>query len=90
MLTELRGSPLLSGGRGGRPVDLDALAEVICLVGDTAVRLDGSLRALEVNPLWADGNRIEALDVLVVTSGGPGRAGPGWVGGNLGRSEQGS
>jgi hypothetical protein len=68
MLTELRGSPLLSGGRGGRPVDLDALAEVICLVGDTAVRLDGSLRALEVNPLWADGNRIEALDVLVVTS----------------------
>jgi hypothetical protein len=76
MLAELRGSPLLTGGRGGgggrggrggRPVDLDALAEVICLVGDTAVSLDGSLRALEVNPLWADGNRIEALDVLVVT-----------------------
>ena len=77
MLAELRGSPLLTGGRGGRPVDLDALAEVICLVGDTAVRLDGSLRALEVNPLWADGNRIEALDVLVVTSapGGRGRQG---------------
>ena len=90
MLAELRGSPLLTGGRGGRPVDLDALAEVICLVGDTAVRLDGSLRALEVNPLWADGNRIEALDVLVVTSGRPGRAGPGWVGGNLGRSEPGA
>jgi len=68
MLSELRGSPLLVGGRGGRPVDLDALAEVICLVGDAAVGLDGSLRALEVNPLWADGNRIEALDVLVVTT----------------------
>src|SRR5580704_10133 len=68
MLAELRGSPLLTGGRGSRPVDLDALAEVICLVADTAVSLDGSLRALEVNPLWADGNRIEALDVLVVTS----------------------
>ena len=97
MLAELRGSPLLSGGRGGRPVDLDALAEVICLVGDTAVRLDGSLRALEVNPLWADGNRIEALDVLVVTSGRPGRAGSGWGGegsgwggGNSSRSEPGS
>jgi acyl-CoA synthetase (NDP forming) len=86
MLTELRGSPLLAGGRGGRPVDLDALAEVICLVGDTAVRLDGSLRALEVNPLWADGNRVEALDVLVVTSG---RAGSGWGGGNSSRSEPG-
>jgi acyl-CoA synthetase (NDP forming) len=77
MLAELLGSPLLTGGRGSRPVDLDALAEVICLVGDTAVRLDGSLRALEVNPLWADGNRIEALDVLVVTSGRPGRVGSG-------------
>jgi acetate---CoA ligase (ADP-forming) len=69
MLAELRGSPLLTGARGERPVDLDALAEVICGVADSAAGLDGSLRALEVNPLWADGNRIEALDVLVVTSG---------------------
>jgi acyl-CoA synthetase (NDP forming) len=69
MLAELRGSPLLAGGRGSRPVDLDALAEVICLLGDTAAGLDGSLRALEINPLWADGSRIEALDVLVVTAG---------------------
>jgi hypothetical protein len=69
MLAELRGSPLLTGGRGRPPVDLDALAEVICLLGDTAARLDGSLRAIEVNPLWADGSRIEALDVLVVTGG---------------------
>jgi acetate---CoA ligase (ADP-forming) len=73
MLAELRGSPLLLGERGGRPVDLDALAEVICQLGDTAVGLNGSLRALEVNPLWAEGDRVEALDVLVVTSG---RAGP--------------
>jgi acetate---CoA ligase (ADP-forming) len=70
MLTELRGSPLLAGGRGARPVDLDALAEVIWLLGDAAAGLDGSLRALEVNPLWADGSRIEALDVLVVTADG--------------------
>jgi acetate---CoA ligase (ADP-forming) len=89
MLAELRGSPLLVGGRGGRPVDLDALAEVICMVGDAALGLDGSLRAVEVNPLWADGNQIEALDVLVVTAGGAvrgrpgagrGGLGPGWAG----------
>jgi acetate---CoA ligase (ADP-forming) len=67
MLAELRGSPLLRGARGGRPVDLDALAEAIRLLGDTAVGQGGSLCALEVNPLWADGDRIEALDVLVVT-----------------------
>ncbi len=67
MLAELRGSPLLLGERGSRPVNLDALAEVICLLGDTAAELNGSLQALEVNPLWADGDRVEALDVLVVT-----------------------
>ena len=67
MLAELRGGALLHGARGSRPANLDALAEVICRLGDTAVSLDGSLRALEVNPLWVDGDQVEALDVLVVT-----------------------
>ena len=67
MLGELRGAPLLRGARGTRPADLDALAEVITSVCDAAASLDGSLRALEVNPLWVDGDRVEALDVLVVT-----------------------
>jgi acetate---CoA ligase (ADP-forming) len=71
MLGELRGAPLLRGARGSRPADLDALAEVISRLGDVAIGLDGSLRALEVNPLWVDGDRVEALDVLVVTAGGP-------------------
>jgi len=71
MLAELRGSALLQGARGRRPADLDALAEVICLLGDAAAALDGSLRALEVNPLWVDGSQVEALDVLIVTAGRP-------------------
>jgi acetate---CoA ligase (ADP-forming) len=77
MLAELRGSALLRSARGSRPADLDALAEVICLLGHAAVRLDGSLRALEVNPLWVNGNQVEALDVLVVTAGRPDRPAPG-------------
>ena len=40
-------------------------------VSDFALSLDGAqdraLRALEVNPLWVNGDRVEALDVLVVT-----------------------
>ncbi len=67
MLDELRGGPLLRGARGTRPADLDALASVITRLGEVALGLNGSLRALEVNPLWVDGDRIEALDVLVVT-----------------------
>jgi len=45
------------------------LAEVVKNVGDAALSLDGNLRTLEINPLWVDGDRIEALDVLVVTDG---------------------
>ncbi len=65
MLTELRGLPLLQGGRGGATADLDALAEVIAAIGDLASSVSG-LQALEVNPLWVRGDQIEALDVLVV------------------------
>ena len=67
MLGELRGSPLLLGARGSRPANMDVLAEVIAALGAAAARLDGTLHALEVNPLWVDGDQVEALDVLVVT-----------------------
>jgi acetate---CoA ligase (ADP-forming) len=67
MLAELRGLPLLRGARGSRPADLDVLAKVITVLGDAAVSFNGALRALEVNPLWVNGDQVEALDVLVVT-----------------------
>ncbi|MDR2984665.1 MAG: acetate--CoA ligase family protein [Nocardiopsaceae bacterium] len=68
MLGELRGAPLLRGVRGHRPVDLDRLAGIIMKVADAALSLGGALSALELNPLWVNGDQIEALDVLVVTS----------------------
>jgi acetate---CoA ligase (ADP-forming) len=68
MLGELRGSALLRGARGTRPADLDVLAQVVKNVADAALSIpDGSLRALEINPLWVNGDQVEALDVLVVT-----------------------
>jgi acetate---CoA ligase (ADP-forming) len=67
MLGELRGSPLLRGARGTRPADLDALARVVKNVADAALTLNGSISALEINPLWVNGDQIEALDVLIVT-----------------------
>jgi hypothetical protein len=67
MLGELRGAPLLRGARGRRPADLDALARIIVRVADAALSLGSALNALEINPLWVDGDQIEALDVLVVT-----------------------
>jgi len=67
MLGELRGLPLLQGARGAAPANLDAVAEAIAALGEVALGLGGSLRALEVNPLWVNGDQVEALDVLVVT-----------------------
>ncbi len=67
MIGELRGRAVLQGGRGRRPADLDAAAAAIAGLCTTALSLGGSLRALEVNPLWVDGDQVEALDVLVVT-----------------------
>ena len=67
MLGELRGLPLLQGARGATPANLDAVAEAIAGLGEAALALDGSLRVLEVNPLWVNGDQVEALDVLVIT-----------------------
>ena len=67
MLGELRGLPLLQGARGTAPASLDAVAGAVAALGEAALALDGSLRALEVNPLWVNGDQVEALDVLVIT-----------------------
>jgi acetate---CoA ligase (ADP-forming) len=65
MLGSLRGRALLDGVRGGTPADLDALSAVIARIGDLAVALGADLESLEINPLWVDGARIEALDAVV-------------------------
>ncbi len=71
MLGELRGLPLLQGARGGQSANLDAVAAAIAGLGEVALSLNGALRALEVNPLWVNGDQVEALDVLVVTGPEP-------------------
>jgi acetate---CoA ligase (ADP-forming) len=67
MLAELRGAALLTGARGQVRADLDRLARVIVAIGDAALSLGGALQSLEINPLWVNGDQVEALDVLVIT-----------------------
>ncbi|MCW5653185.1 acetate--CoA ligase family protein [Hydrogenophaga sp.] len=64
MVGELRGASLLGGFRGAAPVDLDGLARLVARIGDAALALGDGLDTLEVNPLLAEGDRIEALDAL--------------------------
>lgn len=66
MFASLRGARLLEGYRGNAPVDLEAVAEAVVAIGDAALALGSDLAALEINPLLADGARVEALDGLTV------------------------
>ena len=66
MLSELRGSALLDGVRGSKPVDRDAVASVILGISRLAERLGDDLESLEVNPLRVEGLTIEALDGSVI------------------------
>jgi acyl-CoA synthetase (NDP forming) len=66
MLRELKGAKMLDGQRGIPAADLDAVAEAIARIGDAAAALGPALDALDVNPLWVRGTRVEALDALAV------------------------
>jgi acyl-CoA synthetase (NDP forming) len=67
MLGELKGADLLRGARGAKPVDLEALAEVIVGISNAALSLGDVLETLEVNPLRVSASGMECLDVLVTT-----------------------
>jgi acyl-CoA synthetase (NDP forming) len=71
MLRSLRGAALLEGHRGTEPVNLAVAARVIARIGDAALTLGPDLAALEVNPLLAITDTVEALDALAVW-GAPG------------------
>ncbi|MFJ7194477.1 MULTISPECIES: acetate--CoA ligase family protein [unclassified Streptomyces] len=68
MLGELRGRALLEGVRGGPPVDVDALVEVVLRVQRMALELGDDLTELDINPLMVlgRGQGAVALDALAV------------------------
>lgn len=68
MLGELRGRALLEGVRGGAPVDVDALVEVVLRVQRMALELGYELAELDINPLvvLGRGQGAVALDALAV------------------------
>ncbi|MFE9838652.1 acetate--CoA ligase family protein [Streptomyces sp. NPDC005551] len=68
MPAELRGRALFDGVRGGPPVDVDALVEVILRVQRMALELGDDIAELDINPLMVlpRGQGAVALDALVV------------------------
>ncbi len=66
MLRQLKGVKLLEGFRGMPGVDMDRLAQVISDVSRFAADHRDSVAELDVNPLICSGNRITAVDGLII------------------------
>ncbi len=69
MLRGLKGVKLLEGFRGMEAVNIDKLADVISRVSRFAADHRDSVAELDVNPLICAGNRITAVDALIVPLG---------------------
>lgn len=66
MLEELKGSKLLKGYRGKRPVDLDATSEAISRLSIFAAAHADEIESVEMNPVRARAHDCVALDALIV------------------------
>jgi acetyltransferase len=65
MIAELRAAELLSGFRGGPPLDRMAVAEALVKLGDLLWR-EPSISEFEVNPLRVYSRGVMALDALMI------------------------
>jgi acyl-CoA synthetase (NDP forming) len=66
MLNKLKAYRLLAGYRKSRPLDVDALADLIVKVGDYAVANKDILKEIDLNPVIVYEKGVKAVDALVV------------------------
>ena len=66
MLASLKGYRVLTGFRGSAPVDVDALAELVCRVSELAYDLRDVVSEIDVNPVIVSASGAVAADALVV------------------------
>ena len=64
MLDELRAAPVFDGWRGGPPLDRDAVANVLVVLGEF-LAAHAAVNAIEINPLRVYARGVMALDVLL-------------------------
>ncbi|MEO9229081.1 MAG: acetate--CoA ligase family protein [Devosia sp.] len=66
MLVSLRGASLLSGYRGSEAVDIDVLAIAIARISELISDHASVLSEIDVNPLICAGQRVVAVDGLII------------------------
>jgi len=80
LLGSLRGHAVLTGGRGSQPVDLKAVARMARRLSEFALAAGPALVVAELNPVLCAGERVEALDALIITRDAEGAEGAEGVG----------
>ncbi len=70
MICGIKGAKILTGARGRKGGDIDALADLLVRLGQFAVANAGRFRALDLNPIIvrAAGEGVVAVDIAVETS----------------------
>ncbi|MCB5712987.1 CoA-binding protein [Lactonifactor sp. BIOML-A3] len=66
MIQSLKSYAILKGYRGSRPLDTEALADMIVKLGDLAVEHCGDLKELDMNPVFLYEKGVYAADALIV------------------------
>ncbi len=69
MLAKLKGAALLKGFRGAAAVNLAALADIIVRVSEFAADQCGNIVEADINPIICVGERLIAVDALIVRAG---------------------
>ncbi len=69
MIVEIKGYKLLAGARGGRPSDINALADALMKVSRLAIDHMDYISELDINPLFVftEGKGVKAGDALIRT-----------------------
>ena len=66
MIRSIRAFPILSGARGQRPCDLDALAELLVVFSQLPFRYP-EIAEIDLNPVFAGPEDVVAGDVRIIT-----------------------
>jgi acyl-CoA synthetase (NDP forming) len=66
MLRGLKGAALLGGFRGAPAVDIPRLADIVARFSELAADAGSAVAEMEINPLIGAGDRIVAVDALIV------------------------
>ncbi len=68
MLKKLKAYKLLTGYRGSKPADIDALVDTIVKVSDYAAKNKDTLKELDLNPVFVyeEGKGLNVVDALLI------------------------